>query len=57
MSRIYGIGNASGPTDTIIVTSESGFIIVLDGGWVLITEPTGTDESAAFSIPTLNPRF
>jgi len=32
MSSTYGIGNASGPTDTIIVTSESGFIIVFDGG-------------------------
>ena len=57
ISSTYGIGNASGPTDTIIVTRESGFITVFDGGWVRITEPAGTDESAEFSIPTLNPRF
>ena len=41
----------------MIVTSESGLIMVFEGGWVLITEPAGTEESAAFSIPTLNPRL
>ena len=32
MSKTYGIGNASGPTETMIVTNESGFTIVFDCG-------------------------
>ena len=31
-STTYGIGYASGPTDTIIVTRVSGFVDVFAGG-------------------------
>ena len=53
---MYGMGKASGPTETIIVTNVSGFVIVFANGWVLITAPGGTFGSAEFSIPTLNPK-
>ena len=49
------MGKASGPTETIIVTNVSGLVIVFAGGWVLITKPEGTEESAEFSIPTIKP--
>ena len=51
----YGMGNASCPTETIIVTKVFGLVTVFANGCVLITAPVGTVGWAAFSIPTVNP--